>query len=104
MVVHVISFRMLREFAEVRPDAAEPLKAWHKVASSCEWESIADVRKVYPHADAAGRCTVFNIRGGHCRLVVQMNYESQVVYVKKVMTHAEYDIVQGKRWKKSCGC
>lgn len=58
----------------------------------------------YPNENAAGRCTVFNIRGGHYRLVVQIDFVSQVVYVKKVMTHAEYDIDQGRRWKKACGC
>jgi mRNA interferase HigB len=100
--VHVISFRTLREFAEAHPDAAEPLRAWNKIAASSEWENIAEVRKVYPHADSVGRCTVFNVRGGHYRLVVQIAYEPQVIYVKKVMTHAEYDVNQGKRWKKSC--
>ena len=58
---------------------------------------------MYPHADAVGRCTLFNVRGGHYRLVVQTGYESQVIYAKKVMTHAEYDIDKGERWKKSCG-
>lgn len=100
----MISFRALREFAETHPDAMEPLKAWHRVAVTSQWESIVDVRAVYPHADAAGRCTVFNIRGNHYRLAVQFDYPSQVIYVKKVMTHAEYDVDQGKRWKKSCGC
>ena len=88
----------------MQPDASESLKAWLKLASLSEWESIVGVRKVYPHADIVGLCTVFNIRGGHYRLIVQIAYESQIIYVKKVMTHAEYDVDQGKRWKKSCGC
>ncbi len=95
---------MLREFSDLHPDALEPLRAWHRLARSAEWESIAEVRRVFPHADAAGQCTVFNVKGGNYRLVVQIDYPSQVVYVKKVMTHAEYDVDQGKRWKKSCGC
>ena len=104
MGVHVISFRTLREFAEIHPDAGESLRAWYKLAGSCEWLSIADARLFYPQADAAGRCTVFNIRGGNYRLVVQIDCPSRVVYVKKVMTHGEYNVDQGKRWKKACGC
>ena len=95
---------MLREFSEAHADATEPLRSWYKVTGSSSWQSIAEVRRVYPHAAAVGLCTVFNVRGGHYRLVVQIDYESQVVYAKKVMTHAEYDIDKGKRWKKSCGC
>ena len=102
--MHVISFRTLRELAETAPDAAERLRAWHKIADSSEWENIAEVRRQYPHADSVGRCTIFNIRGGHYRLVVQIVYELQLIYVKKVMTHAEYDVDRGKRWKKSCDC
>ena len=102
--MHLIGFRTLREFASNYPDALAPLRSWHKLAGSEVWESIADVRRLYPQADAVGRCTVFNIRGGPYRLVVQIDYESQVIYVKKAMTHAEYDVDQGKRWKKACQC
>ena len=102
--MHVISYRTLREFAEEHPDSLEPLKAWHKVASGAMWLDIVDVRLVYPHADAVGRCTVFNVGGNHFRLVVQIDFEAQVVYVKKVMTHVEYSRENGKRWKKSCKC
>ena len=102
--MHVISYRTLREFAEEWPESLEPLKTWHKIATRAEWRHIADVKSVYPHADAAGKCTVFNVAGNDFRLVVQIDFEAQVVYVKKVMTHAEYSRKGGKHWKKSCGC
>jgi mRNA-degrading endonuclease HigB of HigAB toxin-antitoxin module len=38
------------------------------------------------------------------RLVVQIDFEAQVIYVKKVMAHAEYSRKNGKLWKKSCNC
>lgn len=50
-----------------------------------------DVRKDFPHADLVGGLTVFNIGGNDFRLVVDIWYAGQVVYVKSVMTHAEYD-------------
>jgi mRNA interferase HigB len=102
--VHVISYRTLREFAEKYSDSLASLKTWHKVADKAMWLDIADVKAVYPHADAVGRCTVFNIGGNDFRLVVQIDFEAQVIYVKKVMTHAEYSRRNGTLWKKSCGC
>jgi mRNA interferase HigB len=101
--VHVISFRLLRDFALDYPLCLEPLKAWHKIAGTADWRSIAEVRLVYPHADAVGNCTVFNIKGNEFRLVVRIDYGTQVIYTKKVMTHAEYSKKQGQ-WQKSCGC
>ena len=102
--MHVISYRTLREFAAEYSDSLEPLKAWHKIASRAAWRDIADLKNVYPHADAVGKCTVFNVGGNDFRLVVQIDYEAQVIYIKKVMTHAEYSRQNGKRWKKSCNC
>lgn len=102
--MHVISYRTLREFAEDYPESLEALKTWHKIASNAEWQHIQDVKFVYPHADAVGKCTVFDIGGNDFRLVVQIDFEAQVIYVKKVMTHAEYSRKGGRPWKQSCGC
>ena len=102
--MHVISYRTLREFAEKHPDSLGSLKTWHGIASRAVWMDIAGVRAVYPHADAVGKCTVFNIGGNDFRLVVQIDFEAQVIYVKKVMTHGEYSRQNGERWKKSCRC
>lgn len=35
--------------------------------------------------------------------IVQIDFEAQVIYVKKVMTRAEYSRKDGRPWKKSCG-
>lgn len=102
--MHAISYKRLREFSDDHPEALEPLKAWYKTASRSSWKNLSDVRHVYPHADAVGKCTVFNVMGNEFRLVAQIVYEVQIVYIRKVMTHAEYSIKNGARWKKSCGC
>lgn len=98
------SYRTLRDFAGRYPEALEPLKSWHKIASKAKWTDIADVKAIYPHADAVGGYTVFNIGGNDFRLVVQIEFEARIIYVKKVMTHAEYSRQNGQRWKKSCNC
>jgi mRNA interferase HigB len=102
--LHVISYRTLRDFAYEYSESLEPLKTWHKVASKARWLDITEMKSVYPHADAVGKCTVFNVGGNNFRLVVQIDFEAQVVYVEKVMTHAEYSRKNGAQWKKSCNC
>jgi mRNA interferase HigB len=103
-ILHVISYRTLREFATRYPDSLEPLKVWHKISMRATWRDIVEVRNVYPHADAVGKCTLFNIGGNDFRLVVKIEFEAQVIYVKKVMTHAEYSRKNGKLWQRSCDC
>jgi len=57
-----------------------------------DWESPAQVKEKYRSASFVGENRViFNIKGNDYRLVVKINYPYQVVYVRCVGTHAEYD-------------
>lgn len=94
--IRVISKRRLNEFWEKHPQAQTALLAWYRIAKARRWRSLADVRADFRHADSAGDWTVFNVGGNDFRLVVDIWYAGQIIYIKKVMTHAEYD--KGK-WK-----
>jgi mRNA interferase HigB len=97
--VRVISRRAIREFSERYASAEESLDAWYRFALTAEWSSIVDVRTTFPHADAVGKCTVFNIHGNRFRLIARINYEWRKVYILGIYTHKEYD--EGK-WKHGC--
>ena len=97
----MISLKPLREFWDRHGEAEEPLRLWYKTATNARWSSLRDVRQTYPHADGArasdgDMLTVFNIGGNKYRLIARVRYDYQLVNVRAVMTHAEYD--QGK-WK-----
>ena len=92
----MISRKTLKDFARAHAGSETPLDAWYRVAKSAKWASIDDVRKTYPHADFASPYTIFNVKGNTYRLVVIIKYQYQLVLIKHVMTHAEYD--KGK-WK-----
>ncbi len=89
--MHVISRKALRGFWGRHREAKEALEEWYRVASRAGWRSIADVRLVYPHADVAGVCTVFNIKGNHYRLMVKIRYDKQLIFIRFVLTHAKYN-------------
>lgn len=99
--MHVISRKALREFWEQHPQAEMPLPAWYDIARHATWQSITEVRRDFPHADAAGVCTVFNISGNNYRLVTKIFYVEQTILVRFVLTHAGYD---KEKWKNDCGC
>jgi mRNA interferase HigB len=96
--MHVISKKKLREFWEVHPNAQGPLEAWWRVAELAEWESFADVKASYRSADQVGKFTVFNVGGNKFRLVVVIHFNRGKVFVRHVLTHADYD--EGK-WKET---
>jgi mRNA interferase HigB len=94
--MHVISKRKLREFWEEHPKARSPLEAWYQIAKHTEWESFADVRESFNSADQVSRFTVFDIGGNKYRLIAAIHFNRGKLYVRHVLTHAEYD--SGK-WK-----
>jgi mRNA interferase HigB len=92
----VIAPRTLRAFWERHPQAEEPLKAWQKQAQKGDFLTFQALREPWPHADlvhtAAGiPVIVFNIGGNNYRLVVIIGWKHKTIFIKKVLTHAEYD-------------
>jgi mRNA interferase HigB len=72
------------------------LDNWHKVASKATWGNLIEVQEVFPKAEAVGNFTVLNIKGNNYRLIVSIDYEQQLIYIKYILTHAEYDKEQWK--------
>ena len=89
--MHVISFKALREYAEIHADSREALIYWYKVASIAKWSNLVEVQEIFYKAEAVGNFTVFNIKGNKYRLIVSIDYEEQLIYVKYILTHTEYN-------------
>jgi mRNA interferase HigB len=93
--VHVISRKILRDFCETHPDSCDALFAWYRSASKAQWQNLTEVQSLYPTAEAVGNLT-FNIKGNKYRLIVDIVYSSQQIFIKYILTHAEYD---KDKWK-----
>jgi mRNA interferase HigB len=97
----VISLKLLRDFWERHPDAEQSLRHWYKTTVQAVWRSLHDARRDYPHADAVQArggetLTVFNIGGNKYRLIARIRYDYQLVNVRTILTHRDYD---EDRWK-----
>jgi mRNA interferase HigB len=89
--MHVISRRPLREFWTEHTDAEEPLRRWLRIAKRAEWSDFAALRRDFPSADQVGHLVVINIGGNKYRLIREFFFQDQVVLVRNVLTHQEYD-------------
>ena len=89
--MHVISRKRLLEAAARHPDLLEPLDSWYRVVKRAHWSSLEEVRLSFPKTDRVGKHTVFNIKGNAFRLIAEINYAGQRVYLRSVLTHAQYD-------------
>ncbi len=95
--MRVIAVSNLRTFWERYPDAEQPLKAWYEEASNATWTQPADIKGQYRSASVLkNRRVVFNIKGNNYRLIVAVAYKLQIVYLKFVGTHKEYDAIDAE--------
>jgi mRNA interferase HigB len=91
---HLISRKKFRNFVRSHPRAVNDLPAllnWCKVVERACWASFADIRATFNTADQVGRCVVFDVGGNIYRVIARVNYQSNTVFVRHVLTHLEYD-------------
>ena len=89
--MHIISRKMLREAEKKHSDLVGSLGTWFKVAKKAHWKNVEDVRKTHHDTNPLGPYTVFNIKGNAYRLIVEIEYRFELIFIKRVQTYAEYD-------------
>lgn len=96
--MRVIAKKILREFWQKHSDCEQQLKAWFQESSKSEWKSPNDIKKEYPGASIlANNRIVFNIKGNKYRLIVRINYDYQMIWIRFIETHSEYDKIDATK-------
>jgi mRNA interferase HigB len=103
LAVRIIARKTLRQFVEKlkgnkdQKAVKSALDAWFYEVLRADWKTPADVLRAYANASIVGPDrVVFNIKGNDYRLVVAVNYRHQIVFIKWIGTHADYDNIDVK--------
>lgn len=90
--MRVIAKKVLREFWQRNNDAEQQLKIWYRGVSRTSWTTPSDVKGEFTKASIlrSGR-VVFNVCGNKYRLIVDINYSRQWVFIRFIGTHSDYD-------------
>jgi len=92
--LRVIAKSTLRLFWEKHTDSEQALKAWYREAEKANWQSFNELKLEYPSASILkGYRIVFNIKGNKYRLIVKINFDFQICWIRFIGTHADYDKV-----------
>jgi len=90
--LRVIAKKILKDFWENLKDCEQQLKSWYQEASKARWKSPNEIKAEYPSASIlSDNRVVFNIKGNNYRLIVKINYDYQMVWIRFNGTHTEYD-------------
>ncbi|HEY7127050.1 MAG TPA: type II toxin-antitoxin system HigB family toxin [Ktedonobacterales bacterium] len=89
--MHIITKRTLKAFWAKYPDAETPLDTWYRIMKKGQFTDFAHLKQTFSSADYVGKLTVFDIGGNKYRLIASIHYNTGQVYIRNVLTHAEYD-------------
>ena len=82
----------MRDFWQRHADSEQQLKSWFQEAGKAEWKNPNEIKTEYPSSSILNdNRVVFNIKGNNYRLIVRINYDYQMVWIRFIGTHAEYD-------------
>jgi mRNA interferase HigB len=97
--VRVISRKKIRDASEEHPEWEVSLSAWYKVAENADWAHFPDVKQSWSNSDKVGACVVFDISHNRCPLVTWIDYRGKKVFIRYILSHADYD---KEKWKDDC--
>jgi mRNA interferase HigB len=102
--VRVIARGTLNDFVrnrvnrKVQQAVKDQLDAWYAEAAKATWKNPAELKAQYRSASIiSSERVVFNIKGNDYRLIVAINYHYQVLLIKWLGTHKEYDQIDAEK-------
>ena len=86
--------KILRDFWLKHSACEQQLKSWYNEAEIATWKTPNEIKRDYPSASILeNNRIVFNIKGNNYRLIIKLNYHYQMVWIRFIGTHAQYDKV-----------
>lgn len=96
--MRVFAKKTLREFWTKHPDSEQQLKSWYREVEKSEWQNSNELKREYPSASIVGdNRVIFNIKGNNYRLIVKINFYYQMMWIRFIGTHKEYDKVDATK-------
>jgi mRNA interferase HigB len=90
--LRVIAKKILRDFWAVHSDCEQQLKSWFREARQAVWKNPNELKQEYPNASILpGNRVVFNIKRNSYRIIVKINYDYQIMWIRFIGTHSDYD-------------
>lgn len=90
--MRIISKKIIRDFWYTHPDCEQQLKSWYNEVGKVGWRNFNEVKSDFPSASILNNHRIcFNIKGNKYRLVVKINFHYQIIWIRFIGNHTEYD-------------
>ena len=92
--MRIIAKSTLRDYWEKHNEAEQALLSWYKVANKAKWLNFNEVKRQFGTCKIIGNDRiVFKIKGNNYRLIIKISFENQLIWIRFIGTHSEYDSI-----------
>jgi mRNA interferase HigB len=96
--MRIIVVKTLKSYVKKKKEAEQPLLSWYQESSKAHWGNHNDLKQQFANASVIGsKRVVFNIHGNKYRLIVDIEYYLQIIFIVWIGTHKEYDKIDAKK-------
>jgi mRNA interferase HigB len=88
--LRVLGTEVLDAAKKTHRDLTSSVATWLMIAREATWKNLNEVRLTWRKTDCVKGKTIFNIKGNKYRLIAVVNYASQTIILKMLVTHNEY--------------
>lgn len=89
--MHIITQKRIWEAKQKYPETKTALDGWYRVMKKNQFDNFSQLKRTFNSVDKIGNFYVFDIGGNKLRLIANIHFNRQKVYVRYVLTHKEYD-------------
>ncbi len=95
--MRIIAKSTLRDYWTVNKDAEQALLSWYKVANKAKWSNFNEVKQQFGTCKVLGHDRIiFKVKGNNYRLIIKISFENQLIWIRFIGTHSEYDLINAK--------
>ena len=96
--MRIIAAKTLRLYAKKNKEAEQSLLIWYQEATRANWKSHNELKLQFGNASViSGKRVVYNIHGNKYRLIVDIEYYLQIIFIVWIGAHKEYDKIDAKK-------
>ncbi len=97
VLTRIIVVHTVKNYWVKYPECEQALKSWIQEVERSNWQTPNSLKEHYKNASIITRKrVVFNIKGNSYRLVVDIEFRLQIVFIVWFGNHKEYDVIDVK--------
>ena len=95
--MRIIAKSTLRDYWIVNKNAEQALLSWYKIANKAKWSNFNEVKQQFGTCKVVGNDRIiFKVKGNNYRLIIKISFENQLIWIRFIGTHSEYDLINAK--------